>query len=245
MALEQGTFQVAQSVYPVPTGAISNLAQQDKPIYWLLQYFTQMLTSYAGDAWTEALGRSGLTDCPNIVGYSVPYNPLPYFQTISVPFPLLALYRVSGKSKEKTVSIQETISQLELQYYLPPVSAAQLEVLNPFFNSVFDIIKDRSQYKFDPHFMDGYLYGAQAGFSELSDLVNYSLIFGRKSTIDNELIFPGILMELTIKEINEPVPNQYDPTTNVTTEIDLVPDASATPNTIWNDYVDLSDDLTG
>lgn len=228
---QDGYFRVGNNVYPVPTTGNNFLLKHDPAIYWLMDYFTQMLRTYAGADWAHAAAYTNLT-MTDIVGYSVPYNPLPYFQAVNFNFPLLALYRVTGKTKAIALTRDSTKTILELQYWLPPISPEQLEVFNPFLNSVFKIIQNRSQQHYDPNYLNGFKVNDAAGYQEMTAHVDYEMKFMEKA---GNLFFPGIIITLEMKEMNDSVAGQFAPIQEIDAQIDLL-----TNTTPIEHFVDLT-----
>lgn len=231
-----GAFQIGTTPYPLTASTSNSLLQDaDPPLYWLLDYFASELNTYAGSRWTNEIARAGLTSViPNIVGMTFPNNPTPYLQDTGATFPILAVYRVEGNIKEKSISYVQVESNLEIMWILPPLTMGQMEIVGPFFNVVCQIMQDRSEYGADPNYLDGYVWGAAAGFDWLQMTEYHRMLIQ-----GNKLPMESLVMQLKMRERNMPVPNAFPQITEVNTELDLINQPTDTPPTIFTNFIDI------
>ena len=241
MALELGTFRIGNTVYPLD-GYITNslLKDADKPLYYLLDFFSSVLNTYAGDRWTNEVARAKLTSqIPRIVGMKFPNNPFPYLQDTGIKFPLLAVYRVEGKMLEKTISFSRTQSNLEVVWVLPPLTMSQMEMIGPFLNSVKEILYNRSEVPADPNYNSKFNWGDAAGFDWLQ-MTDYTRMMIPHTTTN--LPMEAIVLKLAIRERDFPVDEQYIEFDGLDTDIDLINNPNDDPPDILEDFVQMNSD---
>jgi hypothetical protein len=247
MPLETGTFGISGSVYPLTSSTSNSLLKDaDTPIYWMLDYFYNMLTTYANARWQSQAALVNLTShMPNIVGMKFPNNPFPYLQDTQIKFPMLAIYRVDGKMMEKTISYDRIQSNLEIAWVMSPLTMSQMEIMGPFKNVVLDIISDRSGVAFDPNykpaalFSDGYNWGEAAGFDWLQ-VTDYTMV--NIPHTQTNLPMEAVVMKIAMRERNMPVTGAFEAFTGMDTDIDLINNPNDTPPDILEDFVVLNSD---
>jgi hypothetical protein len=239
---EQATFQHGGVVYPLATGTgASALHDADPAIYYVLAYFTSVLQTYMGARLAaEAVAaklNTGQSAITNAVGYVMPYEPKLVSQEQMIgKWPLLAVWRESGKYRWRTVARMETQATWRVAYMLPPMSGGQLERLQPLLNSVPKILLNRIENLFDPAFMSGQRFMKLAGLSEV-DMVEDT--WGSYAFPQGEIVFPAWLGKLLVIERDQdmPVAGTGGALTGIDVDVQLDP-ADGKP--VIDHFIDLS-----
>lgn len=212
---EQAVFQHGGVVYPLSAStAASALHDADPALYYTLAYFASVLQSYMGArlAAEAALSAVGLTSGPNAltqaVQYVLPYEPKIVSQEQQVgKWPLLCVWRESGKYKWGTVARMFTQATWRIAYMLPPMTGAQLEHLQPLLNSVPKILLNRIEQRFDPAFANGQSFMKLAGLCEVDMLED---AWGSYQFPQGNIVFPAWLGKLFVVERDENNPIGFD-----------------------------------
>lgn len=237
-----GTFGFADNVYPVTSStANTSLQDIDGVVFQLLDFNAWAINFYLGARWAAECNRIGRPDLSQIVTQTLPYNPAPYLQESNFTFPLLALYRAGkGKASEWTIGWQRVDTPLELVWIMPPITAAEAEVLMPFQKAVIDVVLNRNERGFDPNYIrpwlsadDGYSVGASAGLDYLvPGSFEYMLLPG----IQTNLVMPTIMVTLSLTERSMPIEDQWTPFDGVDGYQTLVASPNDTPpsNLLFN-----------
>ena len=156
MALEYGAFKIGKVRYPLPLAADTGksfLADADPAVYHLLEYYEAMITQHMGDRIEEAFSETSLAGMSPVMG-TCPYSPDYFMTQTQFKFPLLCVYRVRETlEEERTVSFSVmNVATFHVDYILPPLTAADMERLNPILASVVRILHNRSEQGFDPEY---------------------------------------------------------------------------------------------
>jgi hypothetical protein len=203
---EQASFRHGGVTYPLPVGTGQSLLRDADPaLYWVQKYLESILQSYMGARLVEECAACGVTSVTKAVGYTIPYDPASSLQELAiVKWPLLAIWRQTGKYKWRTVGRMETVATWKVVYVLPPLTAGQRERLTPILNSVPKILLNRIENKFDPAFEGG------ANFAELAGVDSIDMTddgWGSYDLPETQKYFPAWMGTITVVERDEDMPD--------------------------------------
>lgn len=224
MAIEDGTFVHGGTTYPVDP-AISNdlLRDADPALYYTIDFFKSVLTTYLNDRFIAELARVPAMPgdkIPGIIAGVSPFDPAPYLAQGQFQFPLLAVFRQSAKYTWRAQGWMRDDGTWFVQYILPPLTPGQMERLYPILHSVEVTLLSRIENMGDPGYQDGADVWALAGIESI-DLVesvrgNYTQESG------SNLIFPTWKATLLVKERDMPPPEgAFSPFAGIDTSLDL------------------------
>jgi hypothetical protein len=146
---DQNSFRRGKKRYPLSSGTGNEtLLDADPFIFYALEFFSSVITTYIGDRLIEASGQ--LSSINEAVAMAVPIDPVPALASTHYKFPLLAVYRKHGSLDERTVVYRHDTSVFEVIYVLPPLDAADAERIAPLLMGVRDVLDDRAFYGQDP-----------------------------------------------------------------------------------------------
>jgi hypothetical protein len=234
---EQGAFVHGGVQYPLTTSSgFSALRDADPSLYYLLLFAASVLQTYIGARIAAEATAANLSTGPNAVtsavGYVLPYDPETVLLEQQIThWPLLAIWRASGKYRRRTVCRMETIATLKLAYVLPPLSGAQRERLGPLLNTVPKTLLNRIENKFDPGFMGGINWMAVAGVDELDMTEDGWGRYVLSESGGTNLILPCWLGTITLIERDNPMPVSATggPFAGVDAQIQLIDAANPAP----------------
>lgn len=201
-ALESSTFKWGGTTYPLATvasGATGTLVQRvDPAVYYMADYLTTMLATYAGAAWAEqATAVGGQFTGKSIVAYTMTRDPAPDLTDEQIKFPLLAVYRVSAKDFDHTLTWERSDEVWRVDYVLPPMSAAERERILPFLDAAHDITTKKVTDLQDA----SYRSGARIGDTGVTGIMEAGVIDAKFSAWDNgKQLFPAVQMTLSVKQ---------------------------------------------
>ena len=206
---EQASFAHGGVTYPLSAStAASALHDADPALYYILAYFASVLQTYMGARLAAEATRAGLTAGPNAitqaVKYALPYEPkLVNTEQQIGKWPLLCVWRESGKYRWRTVARMETQATFRVAYMLPPMTGAQLEQLQPLLNSVPKILLNRIEQRFDPAYASGVSFMKLAGLDEVDMLED---AWGSYQFPQGNIVFPAWLGKLFVVERDGDLP---------------------------------------
>lgn len=151
------TWQYGAAVYPIPTvtPATSLLASCDPALAKLLDFFSFMLTTYAGDAIVGASGGGTESPITAAVVQVAPIDPTTIAKAEQWQFPGLFGWRKSSKYNERSLNWRQDTTLLGIAYVLPPLSPSQQVRMLPLLTSVGHIISYALHQGFDPGYNAG------------------------------------------------------------------------------------------
>jgi IPT/TIG domain len=150
---DYGTFEVANALLPLPSpGTNTLLRDADPALYYALDFWSSMITTYVGPRLLAAAASAGVTQITSAVQQQYPYDPAPYMTEGQFQFPLLAIYRKTGKTKKLTASYEDDNAQIGVAYILPPLTAAQAEQVAPIFSAIYKTLRNRTTQGWDPNY---------------------------------------------------------------------------------------------
>ena len=206
---EQAQFKHGGVTYPL-TSALTNslLRDADPSLYYVSDYIQSVLQTYVGARLAAEAAVIGLSTGNNAitaaVGTFLPYDPATVRLESQIgKWPLLAVWRQSGKYRWRTVARHETQATWKVAYVLPPLTPAQRERLAPVLASVPKVILNRIENHFDPAYASGADFMALAGLDEIN-LVEDS--WGSFDIPDTQLVFPAWMGSLFVVERDENMP---------------------------------------
>jgi len=123
----------------------------------LMTFVKGVLEIDLGERYAEEAADCGLTQAPDIVGSSLPYDPEPYLTNTGLVFPVLAVYPLRAARSEHSRLRERITRTVALVYVLPPLTAAQAEAMTPFLDAAADVIENRIDQGYDPDHESGRL----------------------------------------------------------------------------------------
>jgi hypothetical protein len=188
------------------TSGNSLLADADPALYQALAFYLFVLNKYLGPRYTAAASASGHLNSKQhpitkLVEAAVPYNPLPFLQSAQLPLPLMALYRVSGEGKQRSVAKSEEWTTWEFALVLPPMDAAQTEVILPILHAAELLLENRTEQACDATYTPpGGVLGQQ--FSQLGSVASIHWVSCQYDLYQGlgDLPAPILLAKLLVKE---------------------------------------------
>lgn len=237
MALERGTFAFAAAVYPLTSATTQSFLQDSDPaLYYALDFCAGVLQIHLGARWAAECALANRADLGgSVVRDKVPYDPAPYLTQDQLKPPILAIYRTRWETGDTTNFYENIQSQWQLQYILPPLEIAQLERLNPALKAVMDVLVNRLHEGSDPAYLSNKQIWVDAKIEGMS------VVSGKMGSYQSggDLVFPAVLMELSVKERWEYVANSHDPLLGTDHQIDH----KASDNTVQSDFIDFKVDF--
>lgn len=234
--LEDGTFASGGVVYPlVSPGTNSILQDADPAIYFATAFFQQMLTTHLADRWAvecTAAGGAAAAVSTTIVKSTSSFEPYSHMQELQALLPLLAVYRISAKSRDLSLQRVHREGVIKVDWIMPPLAAAQMLRLAPFLKAVFDVLDSRSGTQTDPSYSSGDSPWDQAGIEECG-FTDYQL--GNMKGA-GDLVFPTMSATFMCIERDEFVVGAFPVLTATTTAVGLV-STTDPPDTTINPFV--------
>lgn len=135
-------FRLGGAVYPLTRSQENSLLRDADPaIYFLLHFFDWAITEYIRERWRAQVATTGRQDkSPFPVMYKVPLDPAPYLEETHYKFPLLAVYRPHSEGSDHSILVRADMSDIRVDYVLPPMTAGEAEQMHPFLRSVTAIL---------------------------------------------------------------------------------------------------------
>jgi hypothetical protein len=210
MADEESAFKWGAAAYPLtPSTANSLLRDADPARFWALDYFKRVLELHLGDRWLAETAAAGLPAAQQaIVAAAIPYDPLPSLRHDQLPFPLLSVFRTTGKTNDVTLNWEHTVSEWVVTYSLPPLSPAQREQLEPALVAVANVIKNRVTQGFDPSYQNGAVVW-DAAHGGIEEITVSSERFGNMPG-SGDLFFPTVMLTLAVTERQDSLTGAFD-----------------------------------
>ncbi|MRG98213.1 hypothetical protein [Polyangium spumosum] len=196
---DYGEFKVGAVSYPVPASPVLPAKTVlDPALATALDYFKAVLNLHLGAYWDALVAQIGLSGLAGkLVAEAVTYDPALYLQEAQYRFPLLALYRVRGDIRDKTVAWYRLKTEWRLIFALPTLTAAQMLSMSPLLWSVLRVINDRTQQGYDPSYQNGALVFGDGGIASIAP---DSYQFGHLVNPRTDLVFPTLEMSFQVEE---------------------------------------------
>lgn len=224
--LDYTTFQVGGTEEPLnPFSANTLLRDADPPLYFALDYWRWLINTYPGprilSASSACMGQAAFKSA---VAQAYPWPPDIEKLNVQLQFPLLACYRKDSKYTQKTAAWYHDRCEFDLLYILPPLTAAQTEVMTPAFHAVEVLLVEKTVYGFDPNYAPpGGTAGQQPWSLNFAGVEEVGFDRGHWGTWEGNgsLKFPYLHLEGYFLERDMPVPFN-NVLAGVDTTIDLV-----------------------
>lgn len=229
MALETTTFKHGGVVYPLTAVTANSLLKDADPaIFYVLEFYASVLTTYIGARLAAEATLAGLT-IASPVGYQLPTDPAAYLTEEQTKFPLLAVYRVRETLRDRTITWRQDVAEWKVAYVLPPLTPGQRERLSPILRAVGRVLDNRTELGFDT----AYASGAKILASSYANLESIEVKNATYADWDagGDLVFPSVLLTLEVKERGAPVTGAYEALVDVDTNID---NTAASETTVSN-----------
>mgnify|MGYP007056136859 CR=1 FL=1 len=215
MAYEDGYFQVGSVKSPLEITANSLLEDADPAIHKILNYLSAVLTSHLKDRWNLEVGKADRLDLEDkVVSLVVPYDPVPFMQDTQFSLPMLAMFRVSESYEWKTTSWYHITCKVQIQWSLPPLSASQTEVMNPFLAHASRIIVDKTAMTVDPSYT-----GSPFADSNIESFRVLGCKYGNIPDANTNLLMPTLVVDAEVVERRMIRADIYEPLTGVDNDV--------------------------
>lgn len=144
-------FQVGNVVQPLPSPGTNSLLQDaDSALFYALDFWAYVITTYPGPRLIAAASAAGIT-IPDAVGTrTYPYEPTPEWLESQIRLPALFAYRVESLTEQWTAAWEHDVTTFELLYVLPPLDAAGSERLLPILSAVAQALRKKTTDAWDP-----------------------------------------------------------------------------------------------
>jgi len=142
-------FNVGNVVFPLTSTSGNSLLQDADPLlYYALSYWSTMIGTYDGARLVAAFTAAGVSTASGTITSAVmaayPYDVGPYMQDTQVVFPCLTAFRKETTTKWITTGFEDDATTLGVQYVLPPLTAAQAELILPILSAVWKTLRART-----------------------------------------------------------------------------------------------------
>jgi hypothetical protein len=232
---DYSSFLAGAVTYPLPVAngiggvGASLLRDGDPNVFYVLEFFTAVLQRHIGPKFQAEAITAGATQIQNAVGDVIPFDPEPYLLSRHTRFPLLSASRKSMKFDD-SLGKRLSISDIEITYCLPPVTATEAERLTPILKSVVDVIDNRTELGLDPLYTPtGSTLGANVW--ELAGVARAEVknaTFGSLEASD-DVFFPCVVITLELAEQAATSLTELEPFTGANVHEDLAhPDGTET-----------------
>lgn len=144
-------FQVGGVVQPLPTALTNSLLRDADPtLYFALDFWAYVITTYPGPRLVAAAAAAGIT-IPDAVGTrTYPYEPEPEWLENQLKVPALFAYRRDSQTEQWTAAWEHDVTEFELMYVLPPLDAAGSERVLPILNAIAQALRKKTSDAWDP-----------------------------------------------------------------------------------------------
>lgn len=229
-------FRLGGVTFPLTASTSNSLLRDSDPaLYYMLDFFAEMIRTHLGSRLAAQATVAGLT-ISNAVAMRIPYDPAPYLLEEQLKFPLLAVYRKQSTFRGN-ISRRHHDGEFEVAYILPPLSAAQAEQLLPILRSVGRVLDNRAEMGFDPTYTPpGGSAGALVWSTSYASLEAVQFLqerFGPYAGM-GELVFPAWLGTLKATEGDEYIEGSFEPFNGANITEDLASAGEAT----YEDFVE-------
>lgn len=214
-----------------PSTANTLLFDSDKLIFFAIDYYTKMIALHCGARLLAAFAAAGVVTSggpiTSAVMKAVPYDPAPYLGVAQYQFPLLAVYRKAVVSEWKERGFERDATGLGVSFSLPPLTAAQAELIVPILGAVWKALRARTTQGHDPNYAPpGGNLGDNPwgpGFGDAEEVGLARASFGNMPG-DGNLWFPTLLAEGSFYERDMPPADSGVPFEGVDTTIATLTD---------------------
>jgi len=214
-------FRVGACQQPLPSPGTNSLLQDADPaLFFWLDYATFIINTYPGPRLLSAASAAGLGSGPNAITSAVaqayPRHPRIEWLQNQLELPLLIVTRTRSQTGRLTAGWEHDRGWFDLLYVLPPLDAAQEELIGPILHAVEQALRNRVTQAWDPAYtppggnlgdpFDAAAYGGveAIGFGDPyrdpADSATYGYLEGT-----GEIAFPCLKMQGYIIERDMPV----------------------------------------
>jgi hypothetical protein len=239
---DYGPFIVGGDAQPLSTTSVNSLLRDSDPaLFFCLDYFAFLITTYQGPRLLQAVAICGPSTIKAAVAQKYPLLPQPEFLENQFAFPLLCIGRTRTETRRKTIGWDDDRGLFDLLYVLPPLNPGQTEQLLPIRKAIYEGLRHKATQGFDPGYTPpggtlgqspwGLAFGAVESIGFGHDLNEAeSATYGFLEGTGN-LLFPCLRMTGYIIERDMYVPGQKFAGGDI--EVDLLAtDGSLFPNLI-------------
>ena len=229
MAGDWSSWRYGAVNFPLTTSAANSLLRDADPaLYYTLDYFASVITTYLEPRLLVEAARSpAITQITRAVKSVAPYDVTPYLQELQVQLPLLSITRTKGRFEDKTMGWLHRMGEWTLRYILPPLNAGQYERIAPLFNAIAMTLHNRVEELQDASYASNALVWQLAGIE--------SIFLGEetysRAELGGDLSFPCWTCKLDVKERLMALPGQLGVFAGADVAVDL---ASLTQPTVFD-----------
>ena len=151
MPTDYGYRAVGGIQLPLATGTgRSLLFDADPAVAYALDYFAFVITNYVGARLMEAVGGGVMAQIQSPVAQQYPSIPTPDMLGNQLGFPLLCIGRKRSMTGRHSAGFEHDRCMFDLLYVLPPMTAAQTELVKPIFRAVEAALRSSATQGWDP-----------------------------------------------------------------------------------------------
>lgn len=241
---DYGAFEVGGTLEPLSTTSVQTLLRDADPaLYYALDFFAYLITTYPGPRLLSAAQLAQATKITSAVAQKYPVLPQSQLQENQFAFPLLCIGRRRTQTRRHTAGWESDRCSFDLLYVLPPLTSGQSEMILPILKAVYDCLRHKTTQGFDPGYTPpggslGQQPWALAGIESIgfghelneSESADYGFLEGAGNLLFPTLRMMGYVVE---RDMYVPAANKY---AGGDIEIDLL----ATDGSVAANFMNLS-----
>lgn len=236
--------------YPLVSATTNSLLQDGDPfVYGLLDFLAAMIRKHLGERFVAECAAANYRDpagvvFANVVGETLPTNPVPYLGQAQFVFPLVCAWRTRGMRKKLTAQRGHALVQVQIAYVLPPADVAIARgIVAPLLAMMGDVIDDRTSLAADSTYTPPFT-GAAAGdkYSDWAGIEQFQILsdeVGRLPGADGNL-FPAYLATGEVRIRSMSPDDVYQPLDGVDASLTVPGDPDTVPTPYEVVALDLS-----
>lgn len=196
-------FKWGNVTFPLAAATTNTLLQDADPaLYHALAYWKAVLIYHLG---SRLVAEATLVNLPitTAVADTIHFDPGPFLlDHAEVRFPLLAAYRVSSNTNDRTVTWEHTEAEWDVAYVLPTRHWGGMRRVQPIFHAVELVLTNRTTQGFDPSYLSGAkVWGTSYAGIERIGFIRSS--YGRYEDAQG-ITYDSLVMRALVKEIVRP-----------------------------------------
>lgn len=206
-------WKVGAVEFPVTTDtSLSTLRVCDPALFYALDFFAAMMRVHIEPRLLAECAVAPAVHITSAVAQKFPYDPGAWMQEEQLKFPLLAIFRKTSRSNYVSAVYMHDASEWQLEYTLPPLTAAQAERLLPVLSAVPTMIAKATEQGWYPGYVPpGALPDAVdtmqvwgERYANIEKILVHDWAFGFLKGAGN-LLYPNVDIDMTVVERAMPI----------------------------------------